>query len=444
MDIKVSVILPSLNVAAYIRECLDSVVSQTLQEIEIICVDAGSTDGTLEILQEYKRRDSRVWLVHSEVRSYGKQVNEGLLRARGKYIAIVDTDDYIAEEMYQELYVIAEEHHLDYVKGDFDTFYTLKGGGRVRESKKTFSLGVSLYGKILAPYDHLDIYGEDYSIWKGIYRKSFLDQYRIRLNESPGAAFQDAGFLLQTLCLAQRAMYVEKSFYRYRLNREGASTYQKTVVQFIFQEYDRLLDEGIFSADMDVRIWKHLYFKLALSFQVEYDKVLRAEQYRIESPYLWDYYLWFQKKIQGAMEEGRLTFADFTKYHRFEIQLLLKSAQSYADYRYVTDCLVREPVEQLMKKIGSEPVVIFGCGKYGKELCVTLDTQGAKIAAFCDNNAMLWETEYGGIKILNPAKCCKKYKDAIYLVASRFYGEEIQVQLTHMGIKDKNIIKCSL
>ena len=68
---KVSVIMPSLNVAPYVRECIESVLGQTLREIEIICVDAGSTDGTLEILREYAEKDSRITLIVSDKKSYG-------------------------------------------------------------------------------------------------------------------------------------------------------------------------------------------------------------------------------------------------------------------------------------------------------------------------------------------------------------------------------------
>ena len=121
MSAKVSVILPSLNVAAYIRECLDSVVNQALQELEIICIDAGSTDGTTEILEEYTGRDSRIVLLHSEIKSYGRQVNMGLDHAGGKYVAILETDDWIEKDMYKCLYAIAEENRLDYVAADLSS-----------------------------------------------------------------------------------------------------------------------------------------------------------------------------------------------------------------------------------------------------------------------------------------------------------------------------------
>ena len=93
VNVKVSVILPSLNVARYIRECMDSVLSQSLQELEIICVDAESVDGTRELLNEYAGKDSRITVLNSNVKSYGKQVNIGLEYASGEYIAILETDD---------------------------------------------------------------------------------------------------------------------------------------------------------------------------------------------------------------------------------------------------------------------------------------------------------------------------------------------------------------
>ena len=81
--IKVSVLMPSLNVVRYIRECMESVISQTMEEMEILCIDAGSTDGTLEILEEYVRKDRRVRLIKADKKSYGYQMNLGLKEALG-------------------------------------------------------------------------------------------------------------------------------------------------------------------------------------------------------------------------------------------------------------------------------------------------------------------------------------------------------------------------
>ena len=113
---KVSVIMPCLNMEKYIRQCLNSVVCQTLKEIEIIIVDAGSKDGTLEILREYAREDARIQVLHSDKKSYGYQMNRGIAMASGEYIGIVETDDFIEPDMMAVLYGKAVETGADYVK----------------------------------------------------------------------------------------------------------------------------------------------------------------------------------------------------------------------------------------------------------------------------------------------------------------------------------------
>ncbi len=434
MNVKVSVILPSLNVADYIKECLDSVIGQTLREIEILCVDAGSTDGTLEILREYARKDSRVNLLTCEYRSYGRQVNEGIRLAGGEYIAVVDTDDFIAEGMYQKLYGLAEEYDLDYVKADFDAFIELQRGGRVWALRKTFPVREELYGKVMKPLDYVCVYEGDYNMWKGIYRKDFLIQHGITLNETPGAAFQDTGFIQQTLCLAKRAMYIEDSFYCYRMNREGASTYQPEAARNAYQEFRRLFEGEIFPVETSRKVWKRLYYKLALSFPVEYEKVLRMEQYNTDSEYLSKFYEWFRKKVFCGIKEGMLSFSDFQQNYRLELELMLKSCKSYADYKYVRDKVEEEPFEKLLEKTGKNKTVIFGCGKYGKEICIKLDAYGVDVVAFCDNNEALWGTDCFGIEIMRPEVCYQKYGDAFYLVACRRDVEAMTRQLEGIGI----------
>ncbi|ELZ6270419.1 glycosyltransferase family 2 protein, partial [Campylobacter coli] len=92
---KVSVVVPSLNSIKYIHECIDSILNQTLKDIEIICVDAGSTDGTLEVLREYEKNDERLKVIVSDKKSYGYQINLGIKEAKGEYLGIVESDDCI-------------------------------------------------------------------------------------------------------------------------------------------------------------------------------------------------------------------------------------------------------------------------------------------------------------------------------------------------------------
>ena len=92
---KVSVIIPVYNVEKYLRQCLDSVINQTLKDIEIICVDDGSTDNCPNILDEYAAKDARIKIIHKKNEGYGKAMNVGISHASGEYIGIVEPDDYI-------------------------------------------------------------------------------------------------------------------------------------------------------------------------------------------------------------------------------------------------------------------------------------------------------------------------------------------------------------
>ena len=101
---KVSIIIPTYNVEMYLVECMESVVNQTLKDIEIICINDGSTDGSLEILKSYAQKDDRIVLVDKENGGYGIGMNIGLDKATGEYIGIVEPDDFIPLNMYSDLY----------------------------------------------------------------------------------------------------------------------------------------------------------------------------------------------------------------------------------------------------------------------------------------------------------------------------------------------------
>ena len=112
-DIKVSIIVPVYNVARYLGECLDSIINQTLDDIEIICINDGSTDNSLEILEEYAKKDSRIWIFTIENSGLSLARNYGIKHANGKYVGFVDSDDYINETMFEKLYNSCEQNDLD-------------------------------------------------------------------------------------------------------------------------------------------------------------------------------------------------------------------------------------------------------------------------------------------------------------------------------------------
>ena len=260
-DIKVTIIMPSLNVAEYIEKAVRSACKQSLREIEIICIDAGSTDGTWEILNRIAKEDSRIILKKSDKRSYGYQVNCGIEMARGEYIAILETDDYISDEMYERLYCVAKSSELEYVKCDYTAYWTQDNGEAYMIHRKTV-LSEELYGKDISPIEHINLAIDDWYLWNGIYKKSFLDKKGIRFSETDGAAFQDIGFLHKTITGAKKAMYIHGEYYHYCIDRDGASSNSKNDLRYAYQEY-KIINKSLGCSEREKAFF---YLRIAKSF----------------------------------------------------------------------------------------------------------------------------------------------------------------------------------
>ena len=114
-NVKVSVVMPVYNVENYIEECLDSLINQTLKEIEIICVDDGSTDGTLKLLYKYEEADSRVKIIQQQNQYAGVARNNGMKHAVGEYIIFLDSDDFFEKTMLEKMYNEAKRTEADLV-----------------------------------------------------------------------------------------------------------------------------------------------------------------------------------------------------------------------------------------------------------------------------------------------------------------------------------------
>ena len=240
---KVSIIVPHLNTVKYVREMMESVINQTLKEIEILIVDAGSTDGSLEIFQEYAAKDGRIKIIHSDRKSMGYQYNIGMDAATSEYIGFVEPDDYIDLNMFEDLYENMHGQNIDLIKTDFDRFIDLQekrlsisSGGLVGDKKSVF------YGKVLNANDSPVIISLTCGfVWNGIYSKKFITDNNIRFNETPGAAFQDFAFYMQTIIYAKKIMYLNTSFYRWRQDNNASSILNPNAYKFLIDEFKYLL-----------------------------------------------------------------------------------------------------------------------------------------------------------------------------------------------------------
>ena len=223
-DVKVSIIVPVYNVAEYLDECMISLVNQSLKDIEILCVNDGSTDNSLEILEEYAKKDSRITVFTIENSGVSQARNYGIKHAKGEYIGFVDSDDYVDETMFEKLYISCKQNDLDIsmcqislfddetgeVNNDLD-YYNLKVFKRLDKevfntddtTEFTCNIVVNVYNKL--------------------YRKTLLEDNSIIF--PPNLIFEDELFFMKTYLLAKRISLVNEFLYFYRLNRKGSITY---------------------------------------------------------------------------------------------------------------------------------------------------------------------------------------------------------------------------
>lgn len=258
---KISVIMPSFNEINYIEQCIKSVINQTLNNIEIICVDGKSDDGTLDIINNYASKDSRIQVFTSNKKSYGHQVNLALSKANGDYISIIETDDFIEKHMLEYLYDLSENGTVDIIKS---TFYHYNDSDKdnlkiyVNDSKKD----IKNNGKFTLKEEPLFIEGHP-SVWAGIYRREFLNENNIKMVEEKGGGWVDNPFFYETAITAKSIKYVHKAFYYYRESNPDSSS--NNFVDFtlpmrrVLDLFDIFEKYGYISDDVKILFYNRLF-----------------------------------------------------------------------------------------------------------------------------------------------------------------------------------------
>ncbi len=231
---KVSIIIPIYNAEKYLKYCLESVVNQTLNDIEIICVNDGSTDKSLDIINGYAKKDNRIVVVNKKNAGLGAAYNSGLEVAQGEYIGFVEPDDYIASNMYEELYNCTQTKP-DIVRSD----WFLDRNGIISKQDKFSSYKEGLYKN-----KNLVIFGTNLGHWSCLYkRENYIEKYKIRFTPSPGAAYQDLGFIVKAYLLADDIYVKPYQYYYYRLHSGqsiSCSGLRKSL-GFVATEYNEVL-----------------------------------------------------------------------------------------------------------------------------------------------------------------------------------------------------------
>lgn len=212
----VSVIIPVYCAQATLRECLDSVLTQSLTELEVICVDDGSTDESLAILHEYAAADSRVRILTQNNLFAGTARNRGMDVATGEYVAFLDADDLYFPGSLEELYCQAEQHRVDMLKTSFVYEDTATGERYENNYSCNSTVEPRKRGRVLC-YDRLPepLLSVADVPWNGLYRRRFLQENGIRFNQL--RCVNDHSFFVHCLLKARRVMVSDRKTVCYRV-----------------------------------------------------------------------------------------------------------------------------------------------------------------------------------------------------------------------------------
>lgn len=216
-DIKVSVIIPVYNAEKYLRQCLDSVLDQTLRDIEVICVDDGSTDSSLAIIREYAAKDPRLRLLTQPNSGAGAARNLGIENANGKYIAFVDADDWVELNSLAPLYETASKLKVDVLRC---RAYDYDNKTEVRTTSLHNALKRVPFFLFNKPLHYTTVYWLLPKVtvvpWGGIFRKAFLTKNNIRFSNL--ICVNDRSFFWESVLKAERIAFSRTFFVNYRTN----------------------------------------------------------------------------------------------------------------------------------------------------------------------------------------------------------------------------------
>lgn len=296
-DIQVSVIVPVYNVEAYLPTCLDSLVNQTLADIEILVVNDGSTDGSAAIAKEYAARDARIRVFDKKNGGLSDARNYALPHARGEYIAFVDSDDYVDTAMYATMVDKAHATDADVVV----CAYTEIRYGTA--TPLSFADAMGFYGHSVTESPRLLDSANSYA-WNKIYRRSFWMEHGFAF--PVGQWYEDSALIYNVLGSANRVACVDRPFYHYTVKRAGSIT--GTVNEKIF--------DALLSVESILRFYQTLPQSPALQEQVyclclrhalvRLQNFPRTKNRRLARAYIRRCYVFFDANLPGWQNCGLL------------------------------------------------------------------------------------------------------------------------------------------
>lgn len=267
-DIKVSVIVPVYNVEKYLRQCLDSIINQTLKEIEILCINDGSTDSSPEILKEYEEKDSRIKIINKKNAGLSAARNQGLELAKGEYVSFIDSDDWINETFCEALYTAAKKYDSDIACGGIVRVTGKRQRNKLIYKKEEFTKDTDKKNRLTKT----PVFSY---VWNKIYKRESLIKSGVTF--PVGRVFEDVTWSIKAIYYLNGVVTTPSALYYYRKtptsimsakSEKNAKDYaqsEKEMLEFAKENNLKLLDGYKYSKRdkyqfLGVTILKRFYY----------------------------------------------------------------------------------------------------------------------------------------------------------------------------------------
>lgn len=314
MKIKVSIIIPIFNVENYLEQCLDSVLNQTLKEIEIICIDDGSTDNSPKILEEFAKKDDRIKIVNKKNAGLGAARNTGMEYTTGEYIGFVDSDDWVDTSMFEKLYKNAKVHNSDIVMCPI--LLVNESNDELNRDTSYFDLECFKENFYNCAFDYKQtknfVFDIAVNAYNKIYRTEFLNNNNAKFPE--GLIFEDVPFFYQTYLSARKVSLIKDFLIFHRVNRASSIISKVDKHHFDIIKIQNLMMESFLSLPnfedykiklLNKKIFRIIgrYFELTAIHRNEFFELIKQdfEKMNLKDDILDDLYLGMKKHYQNVI-----------------------------------------------------------------------------------------------------------------------------------------------
>lgn len=347
-EYKLSVVVLVYNTEYYLEDCLDSLVNQTLDNIEIICVNDESTDNSLNILKQYARKYDNIRIINQKNAGGANAGNRGLKEAKGEYVTLVDSDDIVVEDAYEKMYNKAKETDSDVVCGKPNIYIT----GIQREVSHMHNPWYK--EQSINPEDFLDIFHDAY-YWNKIYRREFVEKNEIYM--IPGKIYADVPLVFRAYLFANKVTIIPDVVYYWRKRDQeaieqgdSATSVSKSLLD-TNNMHDRLITY-YYLKDYFIEAGKEYLFNSAVKLYFErlfypIKGILKDEQFKqaylnemipilndIDNVYDNDLPIEYNLYIYFLLNNQIDALEEFMNFHKFDSSTVVEDGAYYWNLKY--------------------------------------------------------------------------------------------------------------